>query len=100
MTKISRRRKLNKKRFISFILGTIVVIMVMPVLFQSAASGGTEVKYNTITVENGDNLWNIANKYTPKGKDVRLTIEKIKDFNGMAKSSLSMGQEIKIPSSI
>lgn len=98
--KVVKRRRFNKRKFMTSLICTLAMMIIMPVLFQSVASGGTELKYQTIQVQTGDSLWNIASQYTPRGKDVRATVDKIKDFNNMEISSLSVGQEIKIPSDI
>lgn len=95
--KVIKRKRFNKRKFMTSLICTLALTIIMPVLFQSVASGGTEIKYKTIQVQSGDNLWNIANQYTPKGKDVRETVDKIKDFNNMESSALQVGQEIKVP---
>lgn len=95
--KVVRRRRFNKRKFMTSLICFVAMMIIMPILFQSVASGGTEIKYKTIEVHSGDNLWNIATDYTPKGKDVRETVDKIKDFNNIESSALSVGQEIKVP---
>lgn len=100
MTRVIKKRKFNIRKFTTFTILTLSLLIILPLVFQSVANGGTEVKFQTIYVENGDNLWNIAQNYTPKGEDVRSTIAKIKDFNKLEQSNLSPGQEIKIPTNL
>lgn len=55
---------------------------------QSGDEPGNEVLY---TVESGDSLWSIANKY---GVSVQL----IKDLNNLTSDTLQIGQQLLIPS--
>ncbi|MFV0250399.1 MAG: LysM peptidoglycan-binding domain-containing protein [Bacilli bacterium] len=52
-----------------------------------------EKNYTTYTVKSGDSLWTIANKYG-------LTTAELMAFNNMSSSLLSIGQVLKIPTSI
>lgn len=47
---------------------------------------------NTYVVEKGDNLYSIAKKYS-------TTVSKIKELNNLKSDTLSIGQELIIPSS-
>jgi len=48
--------------------------------------------YDTYIVQNGDNLYGIARKFN-------TTVDEIKRINGLSDNNLSIGQELKIPSS-
>lgn len=52
----------------------------------------TNIKYSTYIVKEGDNLWSIANSF--KG----VTIEDIKEANGLKNNNLKINQKLKIPS--
>ena len=43
------------------------------------------------TVKAGDSLWNIANKYG-------ITVDELKNLNGLTSNILSIGQVLKVPS--
>lgn len=51
----------------------------------------------SITVSQGDNLWNIAKKYKSEDMDVREAVYYIKDANNMEQSLLVSGQKLVIP---
>jgi membrane-bound lytic murein transglycosylase D len=55
---------------------------------SSASSGKTQATYK---VQEGDTLWNIAQKYPG------ISVEDIKAHNGLSGSKLQVGQTLKIP---
>jgi membrane-bound lytic murein transglycosylase D len=58
---------------------------------SSAKSGGTTSKTTTYTIQSGDNLWDIADKFD-------VTVSQLKSANGLKNNSrLKPGQKIKIP---
>jgi len=54
-------------------------------------------KTQYVTVQNGDSLWSIAQKYKAKYDDTRDFIERVKEINSLDSSQLTQGQEIEIP---
>ncbi len=91
----------NFKKF-SRGVGLIFIAIFIISIFMSKVSFSYNSKaYNTIYVSSGDTLWSIAcdlqrtNYY--KGKDVRFIISDIKQINNLQNSSLSIGEELKIP---
>jgi hypothetical protein len=59
----------------------------------SAAPGPTTAR---VTVSQGHTLWEIARTIAPR-TDPRVTIERIRDLNGLPDSSVRAGQEIVVP---
>lgn len=57
--------------------------------------------YSTVTVESGDTVWTIAEKYTGKNQDIRDTVQTILDLNGMKSSGdLQAGQTLQVPKQV
>ena len=55
-------------------------------------------KYDTIQVQSGDSVWNIAKKYVTTKDDIRELTQAINQLNGLQKNSqIFPGQVLKIP---
>mgnify|MGYP001270282840 CR=1 FL=1 len=85
----------NKKRFLTFIIITFAVIMLF---VGSVVSAGKNVsrEYKTVTVRQGDTLWDIAGKYRGK-TDIRQYIYQIKKVNNLDNAIIYAGQKIILP---
>jgi len=88
----------NKFRFILFLL---VLFMIFSAINYSFLNIGrvyskSNIEYTTYIVDNGETLWDIAKKNNPQKKDIRKVIYEIQKYNNIS-STLSIGQEIKIP---
>lgn len=95
-------RIVNVKKFI--VSTTILFLLIL--LGGSALINVTyscnKVDYKTVYVTQGDTLWKIASKEQEKNpyykdRDIRDVIYDIKEINGLKVSSLTVGQELKIP---
>ncbi|WP_110956187.1 LysM peptidoglycan-binding domain-containing protein [Anaerosinus massiliensis] len=54
--------------------------------------------YDTITVKQGDDVWNIAKVYASDTEDIRALISAIKELNRLDHSAhIFPGQKLKIP---
>ncbi len=65
-------------------------------LLEGQAFGNSEVFVN-IVVQEGDTLWELAEKYGPKDQDIRKTIHEIKNTNTLNKKYLQPGDQLLIP---
>lgn len=83
-TTVDSLKKLNNLNSTLIDIGQILVI--------SKGSESTETPKNTYTVQRGDSLYQIANKFN-------TTVNEIKALNGLTSNLLSIGQILKIPSS-
>lgn len=57
-----------------------------------------EAAPSTYRVLAGDTLWDIAASIAEPEEDVRVVVAELKRLNGLPASSLSVGQELLIPS--
>lgn len=55
----------------------------------------TPPKTETVTVKEGDKLWNICEEYCPKDMDIREYISKIEALNGI-NADIQAGQKINV----
>lgn len=62
-----------------------------------AESPAPAVSVDSYTVGQGETLWSIASAFTAPGDDVRDTMDRLAELNGMAGSALTAGQQILVP---
>ena len=94
-----RYRIVSAPRFITFIAVLILLTIYLTLTVSGAynAEGLTEQTYANICVESGDTLWEIAREYTGSDEDIRVTVEKICNVNGITASTLRAGEYILVP---
>lgn len=92
------------KNPIKFIRSTLVLLILLYIIgsfFYNKTYAYKEYTYKTITVSEGETLWNIAefekenNEYY-KNKDIREIVFEIRENNNLSTSNLFVGQELKI----
>ena len=84
----------NRKRFFSILI--ILSVLLSTILFATSAYGYEGQQYETITVQSGDTLWSIAEKYCRSG-DIRKYIYEIKKANHLSSSAIFAGDELLVP---
>lgn len=91
-----------KKRKLRFRLAALVLISISLLLFLGSFKVGGSVRnagYKVVTVEEGDNLWNIVKNNCNNYRDIRKAIYDIKKINNLPSAVLTPGCKIKIPDS-
>lgn len=84
----------NRKRFSRFMVFIAVLMLIsVPVIKVYSAR---PLEFKTVTVKPGDTLWAIAGKTGITG-DIRETIYKIKEMNGLNNSEIYAGTELIVP---
>ncbi len=85
----------NRKRFYTFIM--ILTVILTVTVFATAANGAdSHSGFETVTVERGDTLWDLAKEYS-NGTDIHVYIERIKVMNDMSDSTIYEGDVLKLP---
>lgn len=81
------------------VISTVVVALVL-LLASSVQATPELLETADYKVQHGDNLWEIADDFTPEGRDVRNTIAAIKRLNDLDSSIIQPGQLLEVPVSI
>lgn len=100
MKKYNRLRQTNKKRQLkSSKIGllTFAALFFLITVFNMLAQGDQISDFEIITVQKGDSLWSIAQKYNHDQKDIRKLIFQIRRLNNLEQALIFEGQKIKIP---
>ena len=102
--RIKRRRQVAKRRMI-LLLAALFVITVGSIvcgsIFSSAKDPATDIPqykyYKSITIEQGDSLWSIAEEYcTDAYEDTRDYIDELKELNGLTSETIHEGQHLVV----
>lgn len=80
--------------FISIVMISTAIILSVHTGF--AVKEDETVNYVFYTVQPDDTLWEIAEKYTADGKDVRKTIYEIKRLNDIGENSIVAGMRLAV----
>lgn len=89
----------NKKRFYTFIILSLLLLMVLFTFIVSTTKSHSQNEqiYNEYRVGKGDTLWKISKYYSDDNKDIRQFIYEIQKINQMETSAIYEGDIIKIP---
>ncbi len=92
----------NKKKFLTTNIVIILFIFTILLLISKCTLSHADIEYTKTYIEYGDTLWNIAqeqqnNNNYYKDREIREIISDIKKVNNLKSCNLSVGQEIKIP---
>jgi len=86
-------RDINRFRIFCFLIFFFAVIFMQNKFLYSYNYPKTQ----DVTIQSGDNLWNIAQRYKAKNDDTRTFIERVKEMNMLEHSELNVGQQLKVP---
>lgn len=78
------------------IVALVLLVMVMTVCSANTFGSQETQIQETVTVKQGDCLWEIASRYA-EGKDVRMVISEIRAHNGLTDADLYPGMVLEIP---
>jgi hypothetical protein len=102
VTRVARPAAVRLTRRGRFVV-TLLFLAVLLAAFtafgaRSAATGeaGDPVPTRTVTVGEGDTLWEIAGSVAGPG-EVRSMVHRIQELNALSGSALDVGQEIAVP---
>lgn len=78
----------------AFLLGALITALVMLAVIPQASAGDAP---ETITVQQGQTLWGIAQEHAPEGTDLRDYVLEAQRINDLTTERVSAGQELELP---
>ena len=100
-SKLSGLQAISVRKGLTRIMTVIILLTItctgMVSAFAASDEGNSFAKLETVVVKSGDTLWEIAVAHKPKGKDTRVYIEHIKDYNELTVSSIQSGDVLILP---
>lgn len=101
-SEMKKKRQLAKRRMV-ILLATLFVVTVGSIvcgsIFSSAKDPATDILqhkyYKSITIEQGDSLWSIAQEYRSDAyKDTQEYIDELIQLNGLTSGIIHEGQHL------
>ena len=78
-------------------LAALSAVIAVPAMSQSRLFAASPEHFKVATVQRGENLWSIADRYTADGQNVQETIDTIIAVNGLTSATVIPGERLKIP---
>lgn len=92
---IARKRKTTLMPAIA--LAVLSGLIAIPAVSQSRLYAAAPEHFASVTVLRGENLWAIADRFTPSGESVQETVDTIIAVNGLSSATISPGEHLRIP---
>ena len=101
---IKKRKQIAKRRMILLLIALFVITLgsvVFGSIFSKAKNPSTDVKqykyYKSITIEQGDSLWSIAEEYCDDTYgDTREYVSELKQLNSLTSETIHAGQHLLV----
>ena len=102
--KNKRRRQVARQKMMILLTITLFITIssvAYGTIFSTAKDPATDIPqykyYKSITIEQGDSLWSIANEYrTDAYKSAQEYIDEVKQINGLSSETIHAGQHLLI----
>lgn len=93
--RMKKAKRLRTFRTLVFLCLVSTVLLIITVCAKNI-NDKQPVVYETIVIEQGDTLWDLAKEYYPD-KEIRSAIYEIRKVNDLKNSTIYEGQLIKVP---
>jgi predicted Zn-dependent protease len=90
-----RRKRISLMPAIA--LAALSAVIAIPALSGSRLYAAGPERFAAVTVRHGDDLWEIAERYTPAGQNVQDTVDHIMAVNGKSTATVVPGEHLKVP---
>jgi predicted Zn-dependent protease len=78
-------------------LAALSALIAIPALSQSRLYAAAPQHFANVTVQRGESLWTIADRFTPLDGNVQDTMDDISAANSLTNSTVYPGEHLKIP---
>lgn len=95
----SARVRRNRLVAVLFVVGLALVLAFGAGTLMADADGPTAIA-DTVTVQPGETLWDVAVDHTPAGQDPRATLDQIRDLNGLTGTDVPAWTAVVLPASL
>ena len=101
---MKKRKQIAKRRMILLLAALFVITLgsvVFGTIFSKAKNPSADITqfkyYKSITIEQGDSLWSIAEKYcTDAYEDTREYVDELKELNSLTSDIIHEGQHLLV----
>jgi hypothetical protein len=78
-------------------LGGLTLAVTVPMLSATTIHAAAPLRYATVTVRPGDNVWSLAEQRVPKDADIQSVVDDIIAVNHIGGAGIVPGQRLRIP---
>lgn len=94
-----RNRKNGRTRAICLLLALFISVGVFRTVIAVKGNQGRNTRYKyytSITIQEGDSLWSIAQKYCETTKELPDYVEELKEINGLSEETIHSGNHLVV----
>ena len=95
----SARVRRNRRVAVLFVVGLALLLALGAGSLIADADGPTEIG-QTVTVQPGQTLWDVAVTHAPDGADPRVTLDRIRDLNGLTGDQVPAWTPVVLPAAL
>jgi len=87
----------SKTRFCIFLTAVTALLVLLVAAMENGGKAASDMHWIQVEIEEGDTLWNIAERTLPPRTDIRDYIRRIRKTNGLESCNIRVGQKLLIP---